>query len=124
MSRRGSCCQLPAQEESPAGSGAPSPLCACPGVGWLPVGTAKPTTVRMLVCHGGVSEFGCELGFLPSRESRIIYFGSLRVSFPAPVRASLPFLPPPAALGRRSLVKSAAEEQWLLQKSFAHFELS
>lgn len=36
----------------------------CGSDGPLPVGTAKPTTVRMLVCHRGVSEFGCELDFL------------------------------------------------------------
>lgn len=33
------------------------------GAGEFPVGTTKPTTIRMLVCHRGVSRFGCELCF-------------------------------------------------------------
>lgn len=63
------------------------------GVGELPAVTTKPTAIRMLVCHGGVSLFGCELYFLPPCEARIIYFGSLRVSFPPLFKASLPLLP-------------------------------
>lgn len=67
--------------------------------GELPAVTTKPTIVRMLVCHGGVSLFGCELYFLPPCESRIIYFGSLRISSPLPLfkasLSSLPLLPVP-----------------------------
>lgn len=61
------------------------------GAGEFPVVTTKPTIIRMLVCHRGVSLFGCELCFLPPCESRIIYFGSLRVSLPLSGKR----LPPP-----------------------------
>lgn len=70
------------------------------GAGEFPVVTTKPTIIRMLVCHR-VSLLGYELCFLPPCESRIIYFGSLRFSFPlsgkkAPPLSSLPLLPVPS----------------------------
>lgn len=68
------------------------------GAGEFPVVTTKPTIIRMLVCHRGVSLFGCKLCFLPPCESRIIYFGPLRVSFPLSVKGSLPFPPSPSFL--------------------------
>lgn len=70
------------------------------GAGEFPAVTTKPTIIRMLVCHRGVSLFGCELCFLPPCESRIIYFGSLRVSFPLSLlKGSPPFPPsPPSCL--------------------------
>lgn len=68
------------------------------GAGEFPVVTTKPTIIRMLVCHRGVSLFGCELCFLPPCESRIIYFGSLRVSFPLSGKRLPPFPPSPSFL--------------------------
>lgn len=65
------------------------------GAGEFPVVTTKPTIIRMLVCHRGVSLLGC---FLPPCESRIIYFGSLRFSFPLSGKRLPPFPPSPSFL--------------------------